>query len=136
MASLLREGRGMTRRPTTRRPATRQQVDAELVRLDRLAKLLDSQFSILGFRFGWDGIASLVPVVGDAATMLPSAYLIWRARELGLPASVLRRMAMNTAFDFVGGSVPVAGTVFDLFFKANLKNMALLRRHLSEIPER
>ncbi len=113
---------------------TPEQRDAEIARLDQLARLLDSQFGILGFRFGWDGIASLVPVVGDAATMLPSAYLIWRARELGLPASVLRKMAFNTAFDFVGGSVPVLGTVFDLMFKANLKNMALLRKHLNDLP--
>lgn len=116
-----------------RQPPTRAERDAEIARLDHLARLLDSRFSVLGFRFGWDGIASIVPVLGDATTLLPSAYLIWRAHKLGLPPSVLRRMAGNTALDFVGGSVPVLGTVFDLLFKANLKNMALLRAHLDEL---
>ncbi|MEA5160903.1 DUF4112 domain-containing protein [Cereibacter johrii] len=110
-------------------PAERQR---ELERLDRLARLLDARFRLFGIRFGWDGIASIVPGLGDAVTALPAAWLIWRAHKLGLPGSVILRMAANCGIDLVGGSVPLLGTLFDVAFKSNLRNMALLRRHLEE----
>ncbi|AXQ93709.1 DUF4112 domain-containing protein [Cereibacter azotoformans] len=111
---------------------TRQDFDREIRRLDTLARLLDARFRLFGIRFGWDGIASIVPGLGDAVTLVPGAWLIWRARQLGVPTPVILRMAANTGIDFVGGSVPVLGTIFDVAFKSNLRNMALLRRHLEE----
>ncbi|ABA79288.1 DUF4112 domain-containing protein [Rhodobacter sphaeroides] len=110
-------------------PAERQR---ELQRLDDLARLLDARFRLFGIRFGWDGIASIVPGLGDAVTALPGAWLIWRASRLGVPRSVILRMAANCGIDLVGGSVPLLGTLFDVAFKSNLRNMALLRRHLEE----
>ncbi|MGP3697239.1 DUF4112 domain-containing protein [Rhodobacter sp. NSM] len=109
---------------------TPEEIHAEIRRLDRLSKLLDARFRVLGIRFGWDGIASLIPGVGDAATLLPGAWLIWRAHKLGVPTAVILRMAANSGLDFVGGSIPVLGTIFDVAFKSNLRNMALLRQHL------
>jgi hypothetical protein len=71
-----------------------------------------------------------VPGIGDTLAALPALYLIWRARELGVPKSLVLRMVINVLFDTVLGSVPIAGNVFDLFFKASRRNLALLRRHI------
>jgi hypothetical protein len=104
----------------------------ELARLDTLARLLDAQFRIplINFPFGYDALLGLVPGVGDAIAAAPSAWLIYRAHRLGMPRRTLVRMAANTGIDFALGSVPFAGNLFDLVFKANLRNMALLRQHL------
>lgn len=109
---------------------------SELERLDRLADLLDSRFGIPGtsFRFGLDGLLGLIPGVGDAATMLPALYLLWRARELGVPRPVLRRMAANVGIDAAVGAVPIVGDLFDVGFKANRRNIALIRRHFETRP--
>ncbi|KFB08623.1 DUF4112 domain-containing protein [Nitratireductor basaltis] len=106
--------------------------DPRLAELDRLATLLDSRWGLKGtpFTFGIDGVASLLPVIGDGATGLISAYIIYRAAKMGAPQNVLVKMAGNAGLDFVIGSIPVAGTVFDVFFKANKRNIRLLRAHL------
>lgn len=103
-------------------------------KLDRLADLLDSRYRIplVGWRFGWDAILGLIPGVGDVAVAIPSAYLIYRAHQLGLPRRVLAGMAGNVALDTIVGSVPVLGSIFDVAFKANRRNFALMRRYLSE----
>jgi len=108
----------------------------ELARLDRLARLLDAKFRmpLFGFRFGWDGILGLIPGLGDLATALPSALIIRRAWQLGVPRSLLARMALNTGMDFAFGSVPVIGSIFDVYFKANLRNIALIRAYLERSP--
>lgn len=99
-----------------------------------LAYLLDSRWRIpgLGIRFGVDAVLSLVPFVGDLAAGAISASIIFRARELGVSRARLIRMVGNVALDVAIGSVPIAGSVFDLFFKANNANIKLLRRHLAE----
>ena len=104
-------------------------------RLERLATALDSAFVVpgLGVRFGADSILGLVPGVGDAISLGLSGWLILEAKRLGAPPAMLARMAANLAVDAVVGSVPVAGDVFDVFFKANRRNMALLRRHIAEL---
>lgn len=105
---------------------------ATIARLRDLSDLLDSRWRIpgTGIRFGVDGIASLVPVAGDTLTALVSAYLIMEARRVGVPTSTLVRMVGNVGLDWAVGSIPVLGTIFDVAFKANKKNMDLLRRHL------
>ncbi len=110
---------------------------AEIARLDRLAEMLDSRYRIpvFGWRFGWDAILGLIPGAGDLLVTLPSAYLVWRAHKLGLPRSAIVVMVGNVALDTVAGSVPVLGSIFDVAFKANRRNFALMRRHLgSEVP--
>ncbi|MBL6077093.1 DUF4112 domain-containing protein [Belnapia sp. T18] len=101
-------------------------------RLEMIARLLDSNWRIpgTGIRFGADALLSLLPAVGPVASTAVSAYLIWEARRLGLPAGLLLRMVANVGLDAVISAVPVAGSVGDVFFRANLRNMALLRRHL------
>ena len=126
------------------RPAPRQgggaraarplDAQAEVERLDRLADLLDSRFRIpgLGVRFGLDSLIGLVPGVGDVAALGPSAYLVYRAHRLGVDRGTLGRMAANAGIDFVVGGIPVIGDLFDVGFKANRRNIELLKRHLHE----
>jgi hypothetical protein len=107
---------------------------AELARLERLATLLDARFRIpgLGVRFGADSLVGLIPGVGDVATFLPAMYLLWRAYRVGAPLQDVASMGANVAVDTVVGSVPIVGDLFDLGFKANRRNVAILRRHLQE----
>ena len=118
--------------PSNRASGGTQDSQAQLVELARLADFLDTRYRIPGtrLRFGIDAILGLVPGIGDSLAALPALYLIWRARQLGVPRGLLLRMIANVGLDTVFGSVPVAGNVFDLFFKASRRNVALLRRHL------
>jgi len=106
--------------------------DQALRRLEALAKLMDTAFVVPGtdVRFGLDGVIGLVPGVGDVISGLVSSYLIWEARRLGVSRWILGRMMANTLLDTTIGAIPLAGDVFDVMFRANVKNMALLRRHL------
>lgn len=102
-----------------------------LRRLDKLSRLLDNAFAIPGtrFRIGLDGILGLIPGIGDATGAALSIYLIVQAARLGLPVSTLLRMVGNVALETVVGAVPIVGDVFDIVWKANIRNMALLRGH-------
>lgn len=103
---------------------------ALLERIGMLERALDRQFSIAGFRFGWDSLVGLVPVVGDTLTTGLSAWIIWQAHRAGAPGHVKARMVANTGVDYLIGLVPLVGDVGDAFFKANTRNVRLLRRHL------
>ena len=105
-----------------------------LTRLEAIARLLDGRWHVpgTGIRFGADAILSLLPAVGPVASTAVSAYLIWEARRLGVSSRMLLRMVGNVGLDALISAVPVAGAVGDVFFRANLRNMALLRRHLEQ----
>ena len=105
---------------------------ARLARLKKLAWLLDGQFGLPGtkFRFGLNSLFGLAPGAGDALLGLIGLYIVWEARALGAPAWLLGRMLINIIVEVVGGSVPLLGDVFDMAFKANLRNMALLEEFL------
>lgn len=98
-----------------------------------LAFLLDSRWRVpvIGFRFGVDAVAGLLPVVGILAAGLISAHIVHKAYRLGAPRRLILQMAGNVAVDVAVGSIPIAGTVFDVFFKANNVNVRLLREHLA-----
>ena len=104
-------------------------------RLDTLARVLDSAIRVPGtnIRFGADALLNLIPGVGTLTSKGMSAYLIWEARRLGVPMSTLLRMAGNVGVDFVISAVPVVGWVGDVFFRSNLRNIALLRRHIDQV---
>lgn len=102
----------------------------ELADLRAISRAMDSQFSIGGFRFGWDGILGLIPGIGDVATSLVSLYIVVRAAALGASPSVLVRMGLNVLIDNVFDAIPVLGQIFDFIWKSNDKNVALLERHL------
>lgn len=126
----------------TPRPApvtVRNNGDAAVrARLETFEALLERGFTlpIVGRKVGIDAIIGLVPGVGDVAAGMVSAYLIWEARNLGLPRRTLARMAANTAVDTALGSVPFAGDVFDLFFRSNSRNLRLIKRHLDRHASR
>lgn len=109
-------------------------VEEARVRLEAIARLMDSSFAIPGtsIRMGADAVLNLIPGLGLVATKGVSAYLIYEARRLGAPASLIARMMGNVGIDFVISSIPVVGWFGDVFFRANNKNIALLRRHLDE----
>lgn len=101
--------------------------------LERLGQVLDSAFAIPGtpFRIGLDGILGFIPGVGDTMGAVLSTYIIFKAARLGVPKRVLLRMAGNVALETVVGMVPIAGDIFDIAWKANIRNLALLRTHLA-----
>lgn len=108
------------------------EVEAVLRRLDRFAFLLDAALRIPGtrWRIGLDGLLGFIPGLGDAATGLIALYPIIEAWRLGAPPAVLARMLGNLGLDLAVGTVPLLGDVFDVAFKANRRNVHLLRRHL------
>lgn len=107
-------------------------VDQALARLDALATVLDSLFVLPGtnVRVGLDAIIGLIPGIGDLISGAISTYIIYEARRLGASRLVIARMLANTAFDTLFGAVPVVGDAFDVLFRANRMNVALLREHL------
>ena len=109
------------------------QDEARLKRVRLLSRLLDEQFRIPGtrYRVGLDGLIGMIPGVGDAAGMVLSAYILYEAMQLGAPRSVLLRMLANIGIDTVGGAIPVLGDIFDIAWKANKKNAALLQAYLA-----
>ncbi len=104
---------------------------AALRRARALARLLDSAFRLPGtrWRFGWDALIGLAPGIGDLITAVASLYIIRLAGELDVPLLIRLRMLANVLLDFLVGSVPLAGDLFDAGFKANLRNVALIERH-------
>lgn len=105
-----------------------------IARLDALASLLDTAILIPGtnVRFGIDALIGLVPAVGDVVTTLLSLYIVKEARALGAPRHLVLRMLGNVAIDSVFGAVPLAGDVFDVMWRANRRNMDLLRAWLDK----
>lgn len=103
---------------------------AARARIDRLEQLLEGAIRIpgLGTRIGADALIGLVPGVGDAAMAAMGLYLVWEARNLGASRWVLVRMLGNVGIDALLGSVPVAGDVFDFFFRSNSRNLKLIKR--------
>jgi Domain of unknown function (DUF4112) len=115
------------------RPAAAAEPDRRSIeRLRQLAHLLDDRFRIPGtsYRIGLDGLIGLVPGVGDAVTTLLSLYIVLEARRLGVPLTKLGRMGLNVGVDAVLGAVPLLGDLFDVAWKSNRRNLALLLDHL------
>jgi hypothetical protein len=108
------------------------QAEATRAQLDAIARVLDSAFRIPGtpVRVGADAILTFIPGVGTLVSKGVSAYLILEARRFGVPNDALLRMIGNVGVDFVLGSIPVVGWFADIVYRANLRNMALLRAHL------
>ena len=112
---------------------TREQ---RLARLDAIAKLLDIAFVLPGtrIRYGVDGIIGLIPVVGDIIATALSLWLVREARALGAPWHITARMLGNVAVQGLVGTVPVAGDAFDVLFRANMRNVRILRRWMEKQP--
>ena len=107
-------------------------------RLARLEHLFDRAYRLPGteFRFGLDGIFGLIPGIGDAATAAVSGALVLDAWKSGARKRVIARMAKNVGVDFLVGSIPIVGDLFDFGYKANTKNIKLLRDERNRIRGR
>ena len=112
---------------------TREQ---RIARLDAIAKLLDVAFIVPGtnFRYGIDGLIGLIHGVGAIITTAISLWIVREARALGAPWHLTARMLANVAVDGAVGLVPVAGDAFDVMFRANVRNVRMLRRWLERQP--
>ncbi len=108
-----------------------------LRRLSGIARLMDTAIGIPGtrIRFGADSVFGLIPLVGDAGGALVGLYIVNEARKLGLPPAKLTRMLGNIAADSIVGSVPLAGDVFDLFFKSHRRNVQMILDHFDIHPD-
>lgn len=106
--------------------------DAALRRLQAVANLLDSAFVVpgTGQRVGIDAVIGLIPGLGDVLTTVLSSYIIWEARNLGVSRFALARMIGNLGIHATVGSIPLAGDLFDAFYRVNQRNMRILRSEL------
>jgi hypothetical protein len=120
--------------PRTHPPVLGTHRPAQVEHLRALSRLLDSAFVIPGtrYRFGLDALIGLVPGLGDAVSAVFSSYLVLQASRLGAPRSVVTRMIANIALDTLVGWVPILGDLFDVAWKSNVRNMALLEEHLQQ----
>jgi hypothetical protein len=105
-----------------------------LERLERLSRLLDTAIAVPGtsIRLGADAAIGLVPGIGDLITTLLSSYIVYEAHRLGAPKWLIARMIGNVVLDTTLGAIPLAGDVFDVMWRANRRNVRLLREHLTK----
>jgi len=103
-------------------------------RLITLTRLMDSAIDVPMLRttVGLDSLLGLVPVAGDLLSAAIGVYLITQARELGASRWLQAKMIRNLVVDAAVGSVPVAGDVFDIYFRAHRRNLKLLQDELGE----
>ena len=118
--------------PRPRKSRSTADTDAARERLEALARTLDSAVRIPGtsIRIGADAALNLIPGLGTLAAKGLAGYLIWEARRLGVPTRTLLRMVGNVGLDAAISAVPVLGWFGDVFWRANARNIALLRDHL------
>jgi len=106
----------------------------KLKKIRKIARLLDSAISIPGtkIRFGIEPILGLIPGGGDLITALISAYTIYLATSFGLEKPEIFKMIKNVVIDTAVGSIPIAGDLFDAYFKSNIRNLEILEKHLAK----
>jgi hypothetical protein len=104
---------------------------ASLERLDRLSRVLDIAFLVPGtsIRFGVEAILRLMPGIGDAAASALSCWVLYEAYRLSIPSLLLGRMIVNVVVEGLAGAVPLAGDLFDIGWRANRRNVRLLREY-------
>jgi hypothetical protein len=102
--------------------------------IEEVARYLDSKFVIPGtnIRFGFDPMLSLFPVFGDLFTFLISGMLIYKMHQHGASRNVVIKMILNSTLDAIIGAIPLVGTVFDVFYRSNERNIRLLKEHYYE----
>ena len=101
-------------------------------RLENLANLLDNAFNIPGtsYNIGIDPILGIFPLVGDYLGLFLSSYILWESAKLGASKYTISSMAVNLIIDMLIGVFPFFGDIFDVAWKANDKNIVLLKNHL------
>jgi hypothetical protein len=103
-------------------------------RVTAMERLLERSFTIPGVNMpvGVDALVGLVPVLGEIVTAAMGAYIVWEARNLGLPKWKLARMGANVLFDTAIGAIPLVGDAADLLFRSNSRNLKILLRHIDK----
>ena len=103
-------------------------------RVEAMEKLLERMFVIPGTNksIGLDVILDLVPIAGDVVAAALGAYIVWEARNLGMPKWKIARMAGNVGFDWLLGLIPWVGAIPDFFFRSNTRNLRRVKRHLDK----
>lgn len=111
---------------------SRMSHEERLAQVRWLASVMDDRYVVPGtpIRFGWDSILGLFPGIGDVLTSIISLLIVHHAWQTGTSTFTLARMVGNVAADFLIGSIPFVGDLFDVAFKANRKNARLLELHL------
>ena len=103
-------------------------------RVEAMEKVLERWFVIPGINrpVGLDAVVGLVPVVGDIAAAALGAYIMWEAKNLGMPKWKMARLAGNVGVDWLIGLIPFVGDVTDFFFRSNTRNLKIIKRHLDK----
>ncbi|KAH3680285.1 hypothetical protein WICPIJ_008343 [Wickerhamomyces pijperi] len=103
-----------------------------LKKIMRRAYQLDMNFSVVGYRFGWNNVVSFVPFVGSACSVVLSLMLFKLALDLdgGLPWEVQAEFIGNIIIDFAISFIPFVGSLIEVMYKANSRNALLLEKHL------
>ena len=103
-------------------------------RIEAMEHLLERSFRIPGISYpiGLDSIIGLVPILGDIVTTAMGAYIVWEAKNLGLPKWKIWRMMGNVGFDALLGAVPVVGDAADFLFRSNTRNLRIVKKHLDK----
>jgi hypothetical protein len=106
----------------------------DIQKLERLATWMDSRFTIPGtsIRFGLDSVLGLIPGIGDSASLITTAYIMSKAKEHKAPKNLRLKMLWNAFVDWLIGLIPLIGDLFDIGWKANHRNVALLKKHLED----
>ena len=103
-------------------------------RVEAMEHLLERSFTVPGTNYpiGLDTIVGLVPVLGDIVTAAMGSYIVWEAKNLGLPKWKLWHMLGRVGFDTALGAVPLIGDAFDVIYRSNTKNLKTIKRHLDK----
>jgi hypothetical protein len=104
-------------------------VASDIAFAKRIVSVMDLRFSVFGIKFGIDPLLDIIPELGNGLALGVSFYLFWIAYRLNVPTHVYFRMLWNIGVDYVFGVVPYIGIVMDLFFRANVKNLALIEKY-------
>lgn len=117
---------------TAKKQVTHADRQATLERLQRFSRFTDSAVRIpfTQVQVGAEAVIGLIPVVGDAAGLVLSGYVLMEAHRIGASRRVKAHMVKNMVIDAAVGSIPLLGDVFDVFYKANVRNTRLLREEL------
>ena len=103
-------------------------------RIEAMEKLLEGLFVVPGLNrsIGLDVILDLLPVAGDVIAAALGAWIVWEARNLGMPKWHIARMGGNVGIDFLLGAIPGVGAIPDFFFRSNSRNLRMVRKWLDK----
>ena len=118
--------------PLTFQPIIGRHPAAARARIEMIERVMERAITIPGLRkpVGLHAVLNLFPVAGDLVAGAIGVWLVIEAKQLGVSRWTLARMLANVGIDTALGSVPVAGEVFDYFFRSNTLNLKLVKKHL------